>query len=282
MPPGIRGRDDLVTGSLTWRWSPSRRQRWPASAWIDEWLDTGETRWFARVADPAGVVGPPIVFVHGVVVSGDYFWPVADVLLGDYAMYVPDLPGTGRSQLRNSTWTIPEQAAVLAGWMDAHGLTGTLLVANSLGAQVVTELAVTRPDLAAALVLAGPTSDPDAASVFRMLFRGLKDIPRERFGIWRVWLPDLFRTGPIRGLRRLRQGLRDPQLDRLADIPVPVVVVGGVDDPIAPPGWIEEMADEIEVSRGIVVPDAPHALNFSNPHDLARIIRAVAARIRNE
>jgi pimeloyl-ACP methyl ester carboxylesterase len=81
-------------------------------------------------------------------------------------------------------------------------------------------------------------------------------------------------------LRQLRQGVRDPQLARLDDIAAPVVVVGGEDDPIAPPGWIEEMADEIEASRGIVVPGASHAMNFSNPHDLARIIRVVAARMR--
>ncbi len=282
MSQGVRGHSDLVTGSRTWRWSRPRGRSWPSAAWTDEWLDTGNARWFARIFSPTRAGGPPIVFVHGVVVSGDYFWPVADALLGDCAMYVPDLPGTGRSRLRTGGWSIPEQAAALAGWMDAHRLTGAVLVGNSLGAQVATELAVTRPDLAAALVLVGPTTDPGASGAVRMMLRGLRDMPRERFGLWAIWLRDLVRTGPIRGLQHMRQGLRDPQLDRLGKIPVPVVVVGGERDPIAPPEWISAMADEIEDSRGVVVPGAAHAMNFSSPRDLARIIRVAAARIRNE
>jgi pimeloyl-ACP methyl ester carboxylesterase len=281
VPQGVCGRRNPVTGPRTWRWSRSRGRAWPSSAWIDEWLDTRDARWFSRVFKPAGAGGPPIVFVHGVVVSGDYFWPIANALVGEYAMYVPDLPGTGRSRLRTGGWSIAEQAAALAGWLDAHHLAGMVLVANSLGAQVVTELAVTRPDLAAALVLVGPTTDPGASGVIGLMLRGLRDLPRERLGLWRIWLRDLVRTGPFRGLRHLRQGLRDPQLDRLGEISVPVVVVGGESDPIAPPEWIAFMADEIEDSRGIVVPGAPHAMNYSSPRDLARIIRVVAGRIRD-
>jgi len=243
-------------------------------------LDTGDARWFVRISVPDDAAGPAVVFVHGVVVSGAYFWPVANQLAGEFALYVPDIPGTGRSSLRNGSWSIAAQADALAGWLEAHGLTGSLLVANSLGGQVVTQVAVTRPDLVSALVLVGPTTDPNAASLLRMMLRGLRDIPRERIGLWKIWLTDLVRTGPLRGIRHMREGFRDPQIDRLDEIPVPVVVVGGEDDPIAPPGWIEAMAEEIEESRGIVVPGAAHAMNYSSPRVLARIIRVVAGQVR--
>ena len=39
----------------------------------------------------------PFVLVHGVGVSGRYMLPVARVLARDHSVYVPDLPGYGKS-----------------------------------------------------------------------------------------------------------------------------------------------------------------------------------------
>lgn len=216
---------------------------------------------------------PPVVLVHGVGVSGSYFRPVADHLDDHLRLYVPDLPGFGRSISHTGIWTMRQLADGLAGWLDVHALRDAVLVSNSLGGQILTLLAERRPDLVRALILVAPTVDPDARSVIGQIYRGVLDIPRESGSIWKVWVPDFFRAGVRRALQTLRYGIQDPQMDRLGDIVAPVVIVGGERDPIAPPTWVIAMAKLLPRGRYVIIPGAPHAMNYTNPRQLARIIR---------
>ncbi|MBA2468918.1 MAG: alpha/beta fold hydrolase [Chloroflexia bacterium] len=264
----------MVRQPRTWRWSPSRERGWHYPRWAHEVLDDGEATWFARMARTTGTTRPPVVLVHGVVVSGAYFQPVAEHLHGQFHIYVPDLPGTGRSKTHGTAWDIERLAGELGRWMDLHQLRDAVLVSNSIGCQVLTMLAAERPDLAHSLILVSPTMDPSVSSVIRVMIRGIIDMPREDVGLWKIWLPDLVRTGPLRGLRLLRVAMRDPQLARLGEIKVPVIVVGGERDPIAPVQWVKSLAARIPCGRAVIIPKAPHAMNYSSPRHLARIIRA--------
>jgi pimeloyl-ACP methyl ester carboxylesterase len=105
-----------------------------------------------------------------------------------------------------------------------------------------------------------------------MMVRGAMDIPRERQSLWRIWIPDLLRCGPRRGLATLVLSWRDEQVARLPGIVAPALIVGGERDPIAPPRWIEEMAVCLPRSRALILPGSPHAMNYSRPRDLARAI----------
>src|SRR5437762_10443417 len=67
----------------------------------------------------------------------------------------------------------------LARWLDAVGLHEPVLVANSMGCQIVTELAVRRPDLAGPMVLVGPTTDPTKRAARKQLFNMLRDSAAE-------------------------------------------------------------------------------------------------------
>lgn len=272
----------MVNHPRTWRWSPSRERGWHYPRWAHENLDDGRATWFARMARAEKTTKPPVVLVHGVVVSGAYFQPVAEHLHGEFHLYVPDLPGTGRSHARDGLWDIAELANGLAQWMDLHDLRDAVLVSNSIGCQVLTMLAAKRPELARRLVLVSPTMDPRISSVIQVLWRGIRDMPREDAGLWTIWLPDLVRTGPLQGLRLLRRAMRDPQLARLDGIAVPAIVVGGERDPIAPPRWVREMASRLPCGRAVIIPGAPHAMNYSSPRHLARIIRAAVGDWPND
>lgn len=263
----------MVSPPQSWRWSPSRERGWHYPRWAHEILDDGEATWFARMARAEKTTLPPVVLVHGVVVSGAYFQPVAEHLHGEFHLYVPDLPGTGRSRARDGVWGIERLADGLARWMDLHELRDAVLVSNSIGCQVLTMLAEKRPELARALILVSPTMDPDIGSSIQVMWRGLKDMPRENAGLWKIWLPDLVRTGPLCGIKLLRLALRDRQLARLDQVTVPAIVVGGERDPIAPPGWVRTMASRLPCGRAVIIPGAPHAMNFTSPRHLARIIR---------
>lgn len=264
-----------VDPKWSWRWSTVRGSGWSRRRWVEESLTHADATWFSRIAVSGDHALPPVVLVHGLVVSGSYFRPVASHLDSHLRLYVPDLPGFGRSVSHTGVWTIRQLADGLAGWLDVHAIRDAVLVSNSLGCQILTLLAAARPELVRALILVAPTMDPEARSVVGQMYRGLIDIPRESVSLWTVWVPDLIRAGARRALLTLHGGIHDPQPRRLPEISAPVVIVGGERDPIVPPEWVMAMAQALPRGRAIIIPGAPHAMNYSNPRQLARIIRIV-------
>lgn len=262
-------------GRLPKPWSLSR-------TWFGEWMTVHGETWFARIAPHGDPNTPPIVMLHGLVVSGSYFRPVATWLDHRYTIYIPDLPGHGKSVSRR-TWDIPSLTVHLTAWMDAHHLSGSILVANSLGCQIATMLATKRPDLVRGMVLVGPTVDPKVRNAVHLVLRGALDLPRETQSLWLIWIPDLFRTGIRRALAMLRMTMADNQLDRLGRIQQPALLVAGEHDPIAPPEWVHEMARRMPNARALILPGRPHAMNYSSPRDLGRAIDTVIrGRIHEE
>lgn len=267
---------------MTWRGlriGPARTRGWVREGWLEERTESGRWRWFARRrADPDRCL-PPLVVVHGLVVSGSYFEPLLDHLDVPNPIFVPDLPGFGRSESPFLALGIEALADHLAGWMDEHGISDAVMVANSMGCQVVTALAVRRPDLVGRAILIGPTIDPAAPSLMRIALRGARDIPRERQTLWPTWIGDLFRSGLRRALLSLWLAIRDPQPERLPHMTQPALVITGERDPIVSTAWIEQMAGSLPKGKAVIVPGAPHALNFSTPGDLAHLIRTVVAEV---
>ncbi|HWV22736.1 MAG TPA: alpha/beta hydrolase [Thermomicrobiales bacterium] len=252
---------------------------WPDGGnWIAEWMTIDDETWYARISPTGDPDMPPIVMVHGLVVSGAYFRPVAAEMGDRYRILVPDLPGYGRSRSRR-IWTVPSITTRLAQWMDLHDLQGAILVANSLGCQISTLLAVDRPDLVRGMVLVAPTLDPEVRSSLHLMLRGAIDIPREKQRLWRIWLPDFFRAGIRRSLAMLHQTMLDgpEQLARLPNVRQPTLVVGGGVDPIVPAAWVKDMTRRMPNARHIILPGCSHAMNYSDPRNLARAIDTVIA-----
>jgi pimeloyl-ACP methyl ester carboxylesterase len=260
------------------RLSPSDDPGWTDSRWTFETLTGDRCRWFSRASWPPKDAASPqtIVLIHGVVVSGSYFQPVAQLLDGQYRVVVPDLPGTGRSTTYRGRLGLEELAEALIWWLDQHDVADAVLVANSMGCQVLTHLVVRRPDLAKALVLVSPTMDPVVRSLIQVMWRGLRDLPLESPSLWPVWLDDLRRSNTFAGLATLSESIRDQQAERVAAITIPVHVVGGHRDPIVPPEWVREFANAFPNGTSTVIERAAHAINFSNPRELAVLIQLVA------
>jgi 2-hydroxy-6-oxonona-2,4-dienedioate hydrolase len=263
-----------MTASPRWtarHWSPVTDRGWPPDGWVAERMTIGDDTWFARTAPDGDPALPPIVMLHGLVVSGAYFRPVATRLDTRYRMFIPDLPGYGQSS-SSHIWTLPEMATHVARWMDAHELGPSLIVGNSLGCQVATWLAVERPDLVIGLVLVAPTMDPAVCGPLGVMVRGAMDIPRERQSLWRIWIPDLLRSGVRRAISTLLISVEDDQRARLPRVHQPALVIGGGRDPIVPPDWVHGMAGQLPRARAMILPGSPHAMNYSSARDLARAI----------
>lgn len=255
-------------------WFPLSDTRWPDRHWMGCVTKVDGNRIFARIAPEGDLSVPPILMVHGLVVSGSYFQPVAQYLDGRYRLYIPDLPGVGRSDARRHH-DLGELVAILDAWMEIHQLERAIVVGNSLGCQVATLLAVRYPHRVASLVMVAPTIDPDTRGALGLLVRGLLDVPREHRGLWRIWIPDFFLTGPLRALRSLLLTLNDPQLDRLPEVRQPVYAIAGDRDPICPVPWVRHFGTMVANGTCEVIPGAAHAMNYSSPRELARVIAAL-------
>jgi pimeloyl-ACP methyl ester carboxylesterase len=234
-------------------------------------------RMHARVSEGRSAGGPPVVLVHGLVVSGRYMVPLLEELARSHTVYAPDLPGFGRSEGPARALDVAGLADALATWMRAAGLSGAALVGNSMGCQVIAELVLRHPDLVEKVVLQGPTMDPGASSAPRQMWRLLADTTREPPSLVAIEGLDLIRAGVVRSWRTFRHALDDPIEERLSRVRVPALVVHGSRDGISPRHWAEEVARLLPNGRLVVLPGTPHAANYSAPAEFARAVRAFLA-----
>ena len=215
---------------------------------------------------------PAVVLVHGLGVSHRYFVPTAARLVREVPTYVPDLPGYGLSTKPPQALGIGGLADALAAWMDAARLRSAVLVGNSMGCQIVVDLAVRQPRRALGVVLQGPTVDPAARRVSSQVVRVVVDTFREPLSYIPIVVWDYLRSGVLRNAATFLSALEDPIAEKLAYVSAPALVVRGERDVIAPARWGEEAAERLPRGSLVTIPSAPHAANYAAPEELAGII----------
>jgi pimeloyl-ACP methyl ester carboxylesterase len=182
--------------------------------------------WSVHARESVGAVGyPPVVLVHGVVVSGHYMVPTIEVLGRYRHVYAPDLPGFGRSGGPRAPMDIPGLAASLAGWMRAAGIEKADVVAHSFGCQIAAEFAARNPERVGRLALLGPTGNPENRSVIAQIGHWALDcvrVPLQQLPVERAGRPvygrlvtsedavPVHRLAPPRGFPQVRV-LRMPE-----------------------------------------------------------------------
>ncbi|MEU1040976.1 alpha/beta hydrolase [Streptomyces sp. NPDC005907] len=232
---------------------------------------------YTRRFGPWPPTEPVVVLLHGLGLSGRYFYPLARELAAvGRSVLVPDLPGSARSRavVRRAPDTETTVRALLR-WYAAAEAGPCVVVANSVGCQVAVALAAERGPRVQRLVLVGPALDATAPSAGRQLLRLLLDAPKEPLALLALVALDYLVTGAARFAGAFRQARRDalgPFTARLRAVRVPVLVVRGAGDSVAPAPWAERVAAEPSDGRLAVVPASAHAVHFSRPGLTARLI----------
>jgi pimeloyl-ACP methyl ester carboxylesterase len=224
--------------------------------------------------------GPPVVLVHGYGVSGAYMRPLARALATSCSALVPDLPGQGKSDALDGRVSIAALADCLGDWIEVNELVRPLVVANSMGCQIATQLAVTRPERIGPMVLVGPTIDPARRRGRHQLIAALRDTSREPMTLIALAALDDASVG-IRGLlTTARAALADRIEERLPHITQPTVVVFGEADGFVSREWAERVTTLLPDGRLVVVPDEPHAVHYTRADLVGRIVRELLVEER--
>lgn len=239
--------------------------------------------------------GTPLVLLHGWAMSSAVFTEIAELLVPDFRVLMPDLRGHGRSD-QGEGCTLEDFAADLRQWLASLGEPVDLF-GWSFGGQVAIRLQqvaafrVRRLGLISSTPRFVAASDWDAglpdARVYAML-RQLKrryqqtmgeffdlqfageDLSRKRyreivdFAVRRGNLPD---PGvAIETLQTLRRGNLFGELD---GIDCPTLVMHGELDSICPPDAGRALADAIPDARPAMFPGVGHAPFLSDPQRVA-------------
>ena len=226
----------------------------------------------ARMHAVAIGAGAPVVLVHGYGVSGEYMLPLARSLAGSFTAFVPDLPGQGKSEQLRGAINLAEHADSLGAWVEGNELVRPAFVANSMGCQVVTELAVRRPEQVGPMVLVGPTVDPARRGRRHQLFSALRDSAREPLSLIALAARDDLTAGPRVLLSTARAVLADRIEERLPLIEQPTVIVHGDQDAFVGREWAERVVTLLPRGRLQVVPGEPHAVHYTRPELVAVLV----------
>lgn len=223
----------------------------------------------------------PIVLVHGLGVAAESMRALGGELAArGYRTYAPDLPGFGGSAAHKPprTLDVPQLAEALEAWMRAAGIDEAVVVGNSIGAQIAADLAARRPQRIPALVLLGPTTDPEVRSVAAQAWRWLRNSRVDRssgHGMLAAYL----RAGLGRVARTFRYSIEDRIEEKLPRIAAPALVVSGAADPITPPHWVQRVCDLLPDGRLAHLEGAGHSIHGLRPGEVARLIHDFLSEI---
>ena len=103
--------------------------------------------------------GPPVLMVHGLGGTSNFYQVQAQALAERFQVIRVDSAGAGRSPVSDQI-SIGSHAGELAVLLDQLGVSGAAVIGHSMGTLVVRTLAARHPALVSRLVLLGAVAEP--------------------------------------------------------------------------------------------------------------------------
>ncbi len=220
--------------------------------------------------------GDPLLLVHGLGGTGNYWTPVVSSFSDRFQVVVPDVPGSGGSEGADSL-SIGGLAESMLALMDALGLEWAHLVGHSMGTIVCQHIAALQPQRVRDLVLLGPLAEPpdpardalraraEAAESDGMegIARTIADVALSKATketkpvVVGLVLELLMRQDP-RGYAASCRALAAARSAELEQIQCRTLLVTGDEDGVAPPERVAEMEKRLPNASCEVLSDCGH------------------------
>ena len=117
----------------------------------------GHVLHYTDTALEQGSSKPPIVMVHGLGSSQNFYMPVIAKLQG-YRCVAMDTYGAARSRSQGEELTLPQLAEDVVGLMDHLHIPKAVIAGHSMGGTMVCTIAAAHPDRVAGIVAIGPVN----------------------------------------------------------------------------------------------------------------------------
>ncbi len=215
---------------------------------------------------------PPLLLIHGALVSHLYFVPTAELLSDEYQIIAADLPGHGESSKPKDALPVETQARILKDWLDNIGINKVVVIGHSYGCTIAAELAVTYPELIEHIVFMAPAADPSEPILFRQFIRLVTDGLYENPAMFLVLIRDTFCMGLKRGFETADIMLAFDYLPKLPHVSTKALVVRGENDPLVSQQWVEKFVKLLPNAELKVIPNGPHNVQFANPKEVAALV----------
>jgi len=233
--------------------------------------------------------GPPLLLVHGLMVSGEMFEPVLDRFAAFHHVIVPDLRGHARSRALPPPYTARQLAADLAGLLQQLGIESASVLGYSQGGAVAQQLALDWPERCSRLVL-GCTYAYNMATpreqfeghvtpfLLRLLgprrfaefvvSQGAQELSKERA----AWLVNLMANQDRKlMIAAWKKTMAFDSRQRLAQITCPTLIVAGSQDQAVPMHHAQMLHAGIRGSKLVVIEGAGHTLIWTHPDEFMRV-----------
>src|SRR6476469_2448198 len=106
--------------------------------------------------------GQPLVFIHGFGEDGNVWKNQVEFFQGNFLVIVPDLPGSGRSEIDNNPWTMDRFAALIKEIIIRESISSFFLFGHSMGGYIALAYAEKFSSDLKGLGLLHSTSYPDS------------------------------------------------------------------------------------------------------------------------
>ncbi|MEU6807452.1 alpha/beta hydrolase [Streptomyces sp. NPDC046831] len=222
-------------------------------------------------ADGPGAGGRTVVLIPGLGAPG-YLLRAARECARHSPVRLLDLPGFADPDGPACPETLGALAGTVARWLAAAPGGPVVLAGHSTGALVALHAAARVPHRVGTLVLLAPVFPPWLRRALPLAAAFARTAVHENPAVLPALLPHYAGAGVGRLVRYLRSAQADSPEDALPSVACPVLVAGGRDDALCPPGWMHDLARRAPRGR-VVVTSGAHAFPHWYPTGTAALLR---------
>jgi 3-oxoadipate enol-lactonase len=233
--------------------------------------------------------GPPLLLVHGLMMTGEMFEPVVDQFASRHRVIIPDLRGHGQSRTLPPPYTVRQLAADLSRLLTHLGIKSAAVLGYSQGGAVAQQVALDHPPQCERLVL-GCTYAHNMATlsetiegyvapfVLRLLGPrrlaqlgisfGAKELGKARA----KWFIGLIGSQDRKLMvSAWKESMAFDSRKRLPEIACPTLIIAGSDDIAVPMHHARMLHDGIRGSKLVIIEGGRHTLIWTHPDEFVRV-----------
>lgn len=208
--------------------------------------------------------GTTLVLLHGLGIGAvEWSDQIPRFVARGIRCVAPDLPGCGESDGPAWGLDVPETGAWLTRFAEAIGVERAVWLGHSIAAQPALELAATRPERTAGLVLASPTGVRSRAPRLRQAAALAVDAFREPSDLIGMVLRRYASTSKRHILGTWFQAAEHRPFERAPGVLCPTLLVGGDRDPIVPVAYLHALAARLAHAEVTVLHGGAHGAALS-------------------